>query len=186
MNFYFLLKSPGSDFRRCTHLLEQRIGEAGRGFISQKEKRRNLMLERVEEIFDDMPEMLKQLKKASYEKNMNEFRRKYGHYISEMLSNTEQSFPSADGAKEAAVTFVNAVETRFVRKKKIIPRIKADITFFMTYYVFPAILLNENEHSALLAQSLCEEFNSRFQASLRFTDYDSLYNSFQEKLFGIF
>lgn len=144
------------------------------------------MLERAEEIFDDMPEMLKNLKKASYEKNMNEFRRKYDHYILEMLSNIEQSFSPADRTKEAAVSFVNAVETRFAEKKKINPRIKADITLFMVYYVFPAILLNENEHSVLLVQSLCEEFNSRFQASLRYTDYNSLYNSFQEKIFGIF
>ncbi len=39
------------------------------------------MLEGVEKIFDGMQAKMKKLKKASYEKNMVEFRENHGHYF---------------------------------------------------------------------------------------------------------
>ena len=39
------------------------------------------MLENVESIFDGMSDMMKKLKKASYEKNMKGFRDKNGHFF---------------------------------------------------------------------------------------------------------
>ena len=64
---------------------------------------------------------------------------------------------------------------------------QADINFFMIYYVFPAILKTGHEDSRLVADSICAEWKGRFKNSeIGYTDYDTLHDSFREKIFGIF
>ena len=58
---------------------------------------------------------------------------------------------------------------------------------FMVAYVFPAILLTEHDDAKLIADHLCSRWGEKFKNSkIQYTDYDSLYVSFREKIFGIF
>ena len=62
-----------------------------------------------------------------------------------------------------------------------------DLNFFMIYYVFPAILKRNHEYAKLLADTLCETWGSSFKNSkIGYTDYETLYKAFREKIFGIF
>ena len=47
------------------------------------------MLDHVEVIFNNMPEMLKRLKKASYAERMEKFRDEHGHFFREMTDAVE-------------------------------------------------------------------------------------------------
>ena len=145
------------------------------------------MLDQVVTMFDGMQRMMKKLKKASYEVNMKEFRRQNGHFFNEMIEYVEKSDEMAEAAEEIARIFVNAVEEEFTVNGRIKGTIQADLNFFMIYYVFPAILLTESGQAKLLADTLCDAWGSTFKDSkIGYTDYDTLYKSFKEKIFGIF
>lgn len=145
------------------------------------------MLEGIEVIFADMQNMMKKLKKASYEKHMAVFRENHGHYF-EKMADYVAAMPDKDrAAKEIAMEFADRVEQKYAVKGKIGGRCQADLNFFMIYYVFPAILLVDDENTALTADALCRVWGERFKDSkIRYADYDTIYNGFREKIFGIF
>ena len=91
-------------------------------------------------------------------------------------------------AKEIGECLASAVKKTFVNKKgKIGARTQSDLNFFMIYYVFPTILSSESEYAKTIADGVCEVWKSSFANSdIGYTDYDSLYDSFREKIFGIF
>ena len=71
-------------------------------------------------------------------------------------------------------------------KKKIPGYVQSDLNFFMIYYVFPAILMTLSDDSKLIADTLCEEWKSRFKGGqIGYTDYETLHGAFKEKIFGI-
>ena len=87
------------------------------------------------------------------------------------------------------MAFADSIEKAFQspKKKKIDNCLQLDLNFFMIYYVFPALLKTEHEDATLIADHICEEWGRRFKDSdIKYTDYDSLYSSFREKIFGIF
>ena len=62
-----------------------------------------------------------------------------------------------------------------------------DLNFFMIYYVFPAILMTQYDDAKLMADTLCETWGNSFKgAKIGYTDYETLHESFKEKIFGIF
>ena len=66
-------------------------------------------------------------------------------------------------------------------------RMQADINLFMIYYVFPAILLTGDEEADRLCTGMKEAWNARFSdTNISYTTYDKLYDSFNEKIFGMF
>ena len=143
------------------------------------------MLYQVETMFDDMEKKTKNLKKKKYEENMEIFMATNESYFLEMESYLSKGNPEA-AAKEISRVFVEAVKNRFEVKGKIKGRVQADLNFFMIYYVFPAILKRNHEQAKLLADTLCETWGNSFKGSkIGYTDYDTLYNSFREKIFGI-
>lgn len=145
------------------------------------------MLEQVVTIFDGMQGMMKKLKKASYEVNMQEFRRKNEHFLTEMIEYVERAEDKAEAAEEIARIFVEDVKKEFTVNGRIKGTVQADLNFFMIYYVFPAILMTESNQAKLLADSLCSAWGNTFKDSkIGYTDYDTLYKSFKEKIFGIF
>lgn len=147
------------------------------------------MLKDLETIFDNMVGMMKKLKKKSYEENMKQFLAKNQHYFTEMTEHLDAAEDKEKAAREIATVFADTVETAFGKgeKKKIASRTQADVNFFMIYYVFPAILKTGHEDCRLIADSICTEWKTRFKDSeIGYTDYDSLYESFREKIFGIF
>lgn len=144
------------------------------------------MLNQVETMFDDMEKMIKKLKKKQYEENMENFMTAYEAYFLEMETYMSENDPQT-AAKEISQAFVDAVKKRYEVKGKIKGYVQADLNLFMIYYVFPAILKRDHEHAKLLADTLCETWGNSFKDSkIGYTDYDSLYKSFREKIFGIF
>lgn len=144
------------------------------------------MLNQVETMFDDMEKMIKKLKKKQYEENMENFMAAYEAYFLEMETYMSENDPQT-AAKEISQVFVDAVKKRYEVKGKIKGYVQADLNLFMIYYVFPAILKRDHEHATLLADTLCETWGNSFKDSkIGYTDYDSLYKSFREKIFGIF
>lgn len=144
------------------------------------------MLNQVETMFDDMEKMIKKLKKKQYEENMENFMTAYEAYFLEMETYMSENDPQT-AAKEISQVFVDAVKERYEVKGKIKGYVQADLNLFMIYYVFPTILKRDHEHAKLLADTLCETWGNSFKDSkIGYTDYDSLYKSFREKIFGIF
>ena len=121
--------------------------------------------------------------------NMEAFIENHGHYFREMTEYTENASDKETAAKELAVDFTDKVYDAYVspKKGKIDSAIQTDLNFFMIYYVFPAILLTEHDDAKLIADHLCSRWGEKFKNSkIQYTDYDSLYVSFREKIFGIF
>ena len=147
------------------------------------------MLTNIEIIFDNQQAMMKHLKKKSYEENMKVFLGKNGHYFTEMNEYMDAADDKERAAKELGTCFVDAVEKKFAKGKKgkIASPIQADLNMFMIYYVFPAILKTEHADSKILADGVCNAWREKFKGGqIGYTDYDSIYNSFREKIFGIF
>jgi hypothetical protein len=143
-------------------------------------------MENVGTVFDGMQSMMKKLKKDSYQKNMIEFRSRNQTFLLEIVEYMEKDEEKEKAAKEIADNFVNQIAQRFSAGGKIKSRIQVDLNFFMIYYVFPAILLTESEHAVLLADAICSAWGNRFKESkIQYTDYDKLYTSFHDKIFGI-
>ncbi len=145
------------------------------------------MLEHVEIMFDDMLNMMKKLKKASYEKNMIQFRENNNHFLFEMTEFVEKEENHNEAANYISRIFVNSIKEAFSKKGKMGSRKQVDLNFFMIYYVFPALLLTESEYASLIADSICKLWGATFKDSnISYTNYDKLYNSFREKIFGLF
>ncbi len=147
------------------------------------------MLNQIETIFDDMKPMMKKLKKKNYRENMDGFLNRHGHYFHEMTALTAGAEDKEKTAAEIATVFVDGVERKFISPKKgrIDGVVQLDLNFFMIYYVFPAILLTEHADARLIADRIRDEWSRRFKDSdIQYTDYDSIYGAFREKIFGIF
>ena len=146
------------------------------------------MLQNIEIMFDDMKNMMKHLKKKSYEKNMEQFLREHGHYFKEMTDYVDASDDKQEAAKEIGVQLVDSVHKKYAtgKKNKIVSYVQTDLNFFMIYYVFPAILKTDHKERKLIADSICEEWGNKFvDSKIGYTDYDTLYATFREKIFGI-
>lgn len=144
------------------------------------------MLKNVASIFDNMVPMLKKVKKKNYEERMKSFRNDYGHFIDEMIGYINEAAETESAIEEVAHTFTTDVKKKYEAKGKINGRVQADMNFFMIYYVFPAILLTEDQHADELAKGICENWNKVFKCNIGYTTYEKLYGSFREKIFGIF
>ena len=140
-------------------------------------------------MFDNHQEMMKHLKKKSYEQNMKEFLGKYQHYFKEMTEYMDAAEDKEKAADEIGSCFTDAIEKRFAKGKKgkIVSYVQADLNMFMIYYVFPAVLKTGHADSKVLADGICNAWRTKFKGGqIGFTDYDTIYNSFREKIFGIF
>ena len=144
------------------------------------------MLDNIERIFTDLELMLRKLKKLSYEENMKRFREEQGHFIDEMTAFASAAGDKTAAAAEVANTFCDKVFDAFSKGGKMKGRKQADLTFFMIYYVFPAILLTENECAALICDALRDAWNKKFGTNISYTTYEKLHSSFRNKIFGIF
>lgn len=147
------------------------------------------MLEGAASMFDNMGPMLKKLKKNAYEMNMKTFRQTYGHYFQEMTEYIGQSDDPKEAARAIGNEFAGKVKEKFQSPKngRIKSYVQADLNFFMIYYVFPALLLTGHECAKTAADGICTAWGEHFKDShINYTDYDTLYNGFREKIFGIF
>ena len=144
------------------------------------------MLQQVETIFADMGPMLKGLKKKTYEVNMKAFREKNNEFFFQLMDQLKAGNKEVI-AQHLSNSFVSAVKQIFEKRGKIKGNVQMDLNFFMIYYVFPAILMTQSDDAKLMADTLCETWGNSFKdAKIGYTDYDKLYESFKEKIFGIF
>ena len=145
------------------------------------------MLEQVAGMYDNMKPMLKKLKKKSYEQNMKMFREQYGHYLNDMMDYISRNENKKEAAKEISEIFCERVKESFAVRGKIKGVVQMDLNLFSVYYIFPAIMLSYHDEAKMLADTLCETWNSAFKdGKIGYTDYNTLYNKFNEKIFGIF
>lgn len=150
------------------------------------------LLDNIAEIFDESQIKMGKLKKHIYEERMAEFRTKHGHYIDEMLDYIKKAADKKATAEELADILTQAVfESRskksFFGGRKIEGNVQAELNIFMIYYVFPAILLTEDEDAVLLCDSIKATWGSKFKNSkIDYADYQTMYDNFNEKLMGIF
>ena len=144
------------------------------------------MLQQVETMFSDMGPMLKGLKKKTYEANMKAFREKNNEFFFQLMDQLKVGNKEVI-AQHLSNSFVTAVKQLFEKRGKIKGNVQMDLNFFMIYYVFPAILMTQSDDAKLMADTLCETWGKSFRdAKIGYTDYDNLYESFKEKIFGIF
>ena len=145
------------------------------------------MLNQVESMFDNMVGMLKKIKKKTYEPRMKGFRVKYNNYFTEMTEYMDSMEDKQQAAEDIADAFVAAVRAGAEKNGKIGGRKQVDMNFFMIYYVFPAILLTEHENAKEIADAICAKWGKTFKNSeIGYTTYEKLYDSFRNKIFGIF
>ena len=91
------------------------------------------MLENIELIFTDLEQMLRKLKKASYEANMDKFLREQGHFIDEMIDRVKASENTEEAAAETGRAFADGIFDAVSVNGKIRGRKQADMNFFMIY-----------------------------------------------------
>ena len=142
---------------------------------------------KIEDIFTGYKRMIMDLKKPSYEANMKEFRGERGQFADDMLKHVKASPDKAAACAELGKAFADEAHEVFSRVGRIKGRMQADINLFMIYYVFPAILLTGDEEADRLCTGMKEAWNARFSdTNISYTTYDKLYDSFNEKIFGMF
>ena len=145
------------------------------------------MLDHVDTMFDGMTAMMKKLKRPAYKKNMELFCENHGHFFCEMVEYVEQENGKEEATEQIAEVFIKKVQGKFSKNGKIKGRTQADLNFFMIYYVFPAILMTKSEYADMIAKSICEKWGITFKgSSIGYADYDKIYDSFRDKIFGIF
>lgn len=146
------------------------------------------MLQGIERIFDDKETMLKHLKKKSFEANTEKFLAKNGYFFEEMAEYTAQAEDKKVAAEEIGKCIADAVKTCFANNRgKIDSRTQTDLNFFMIYYVFTSILRMGGDNGNVIADGVRDVWSKSFKnGEINYTDYDTLYNSFREKIFGIF
>ena len=65
-------------------------------------------------------------------------------------------------------------------------RTRSEVSLFMVYYVFPAIL-KQGETGTVIADGVLAACRKGLKnRGLRYVDYDTVYNGFNDKLFGLF
>ena len=104
-----------------------------------------------------------------------------------MLEAVSTAESAEDAAKTVGAVFADRIFDAFAVKGKVKGAEHADLNLFMIYYVFPAILLTEDPNAHMLCDGLKTAWNGRFQnTNIGYTDYETLSNSFRNKIFGIF
>lgn len=145
------------------------------------------MLENGEKLFEDVNIMLKKLKKLSYEENMKKYRKDNENNINEILDFVASSEDKKAASEEVAKSIVEIVKNRFAKNNGKLPsRTGADLDFYSIYYLFPAILLTEDENAELIVENIKDGWNEAFNKNIGYTTYEKLHDSFRNKIFGIF
>ena len=145
------------------------------------------MLENVSDIFFNYPMMISgRVKKAEYKKNMYDFRVEFGEDIQEMVDAVNAADNKEEVACSIGTDFCDKVFALYEKKGKVKGTKRAELNMFMILYIFPAILLTGNESATLMCDKLRDAWNIKFGEKIDYTDYDTIYEGFREKIFGMF
>ena len=131
----------------------------------------------VDKIFEDCAYLSKVHSKKQYEANSDKFK-----------ADRYQELESLVKAQDVESECKQLCEDVFMAYKKFGKVRGADqmnLNYFMIFYVFPTILSEEGEKGTEICDVLRDTWNKRFKASISYTDYDTLMEGFQTKIFGI-
>ena len=141
----------------------------------------------MEKIYNDYKKRLKHLKKKSYRENMEGYKAENEALFQDLLKSVNEAEDKDAKAKEVAEDMYKAAMNVFGKNGKVKSTAKSDCCFFMIYYVFPFIQLLNNEDSVLVCDAILDRWHTGFNnEAMGYTTYEELYNSFNEKIFGIF
>ena len=141
----------------------------------------------MERIFNDYKRRLKHLKKKSYRENMEGYKAENETLYQNLLKSINEASNKEEKASEIADNMLQAAMSVFAKNGRVKATAKSDCCFFMIYYVFPFIQLLGNEDSVLLCDAILDKWHAGFNnEAMKYTTYEELYNSFNEKIFGIF
>lgn len=130
----------------------------------------------VEKIFEDAAYLSKVHTKKDYEKQMDMFKERRYDLLADLIN--------ADDVAAASKQLCLDVNDKFKKFGKVRGSDLMNLNYFLIYYVFPSILMNE-EKGQDICEALKDAWNSQFKANINFTDYETLMAGFQTKIFGI-
>lgn len=146
------------------------------------------MFENSVEIFKDFYSKLGINKKKQYEANFQMFYDANVLYIKEIFDYVGSSDNKSDAAKTAAHDFIANVVAKFGKKDKLPKRMRIDLSLYMIYYLFPAILkYSVKDEAGMIADAIRDEWRQvTNNQEFNYATYDDIYSEFKEKLFGVF
>lgn len=145
------------------------------------------MLDGIGQMFGDRKKMLASLKKESYEAFTCKFDEEYGHYFSEMKEYVEQAEDEKQAAEEIGGCVMQAITESCRNKRgKLDSRTRAEVSLFMVYYVFPAILKQGEEGVQIADGVLAACRKGLHNREMKYVDYETIYNGFRDKVLGLF
>lgn len=145
------------------------------------------MFDRSAEMFDGFRTKLKKIKKKTYEERFAIFLSENRATFEEMTQYIKGREDVEVAADEVANIFAENVFAEYGKGGRLAGSIKADLSLFMIYFVFPSILELGDVNSKVLCDAIRNEWRRRTDNSaFDYTTYEDLHGSFQEKLFGIF
>lgn len=145
------------------------------------------MFENFYEMFDRELVIFRKAKKKTYEERMTAFRAEHGHYIDEILMAVAEADDKQAKALECGSLIAESVFDHFAWHGKISTAKRSDLTLFMIYYVFPGILMTENENAKTACDGLLVRWSEKFKCpNMGYTTYDELLGGFSDKIFGLF
>lgn len=145
------------------------------------------MLENIADIFANHNAMMGgRLKKPQYKQNMYNFRVEYGEDFQDIVDSVLTVENKEEFAAQIGKEFAEIVFNLYAKNGKVRGTKKADLSLFMIYYVFPAILLTNAESATIVCDALRDAWNLQFKEKIGYTDYDTIYEGFKDKMFGMF
>ena len=145
------------------------------------------MLDNAYMMFDTALLIFRKQKKETYAKRMETLRSDYASVFEEMTSYVGAASDKAAAAKEVGEAFSENVFNNYSKNGRLRGSLKSDLSLFMVYYVFPALLLTQDENATLIADNLRDEWVKKFgNTGMGYTTYNEIYGNFREKIFGLF
>ncbi|MCR5416453.1 MAG: hypothetical protein K6E79_06635 [Pseudobutyrivibrio sp.] len=129
----------------------------------------------VEKLFEDVAYLSKVHTKKDYEMNMKMFKENRYEFLEPIIK-------ASDVAADAKV-LCDEVNTAFKKFGKVRGSDMMNINYFMIYYVFPSLLTEEN--GSEICDTVKSVWNAYFKCNIDYTDYETLLNGFQTRIFGI-
>lgn len=130
----------------------------------------------VDKIFQDVAYLSKVHSKGEYESHTKKFKdERYGEFA---------SLVNAADVEAESKNFCEDVFSSFKKFGRVRGADLMNLNYFMIYYVFPTIL-SEEEKGTEICDTLKSVWNDRFKSNISYTDYDTLFEGFQTRIFGI-
>jgi len=129
---------------------------------------------------------IRKLNKKTYKLNFETFVDTYGEYFRGLLDQINTVDDKASMATIEGQNFAKEAFEALAVKGKIKKMQKLDISIYVIYYIFPAILESKHENAELLCDKIRDEWNAKFEQNINYADYETIRDGFRDKLFGLF